>query len=147
MSDIRLFTIGFTKKPAETFFSLLQNAGVRLMVDVRLNNNSQLAGYSKRDDLANFLRTILQCDYEHRPLWAPTSETLAAYRKGEISWDAYEQDFNALLAQRGIENHIESQNLDAACLLCSEAEPVQCHRRLVAEYLQARLSNMVVQHL
>lgn len=147
MSELQIYTIGFTRKSAEAFFSLLQTAGVRKVVDVRLNNNSQLAGYSKRDDLAFFLRSILQCDYEHRPLWAPTAEILKAYKNGEMDWDGYEQDFNALLAQRGIEHGIVAQDLDRVCLLCSEAEAAQCHRRLVAEYLQARLDKLAIRHL
>ena len=68
---MRLFTIGFTKKSAEGFFTNLSKAGVKRVIDIRLNNMSQLAGFTKRDDLRYFLRTICNIDYIHLPELAP----------------------------------------------------------------------------
>ena len=97
---MRLLTIGFTKKPAQRFFDLLRRAGVKRVVDVRLNNSSQLAGFAKRDDLAWFLREIGGMDYTHVPALAPTQALLSAYRKAKVDWPAYEQRFLDLMRER-----------------------------------------------
>jgi uncharacterized protein (DUF488 family) len=144
---IKLFTIGFTKKSAEAFFTKLQGAGVKRLVDVRLNNNSQLAGFSKRDDLAYFLRAIAGIEYVHRLDLAPTQELLDRYKKGDRDWPAYERDFLALIEDRRIETTVPRELLDGACLLCSEDKPHHCHRRLVAEYLGDRWGNVEIEHL
>lgn len=147
MNPIRLFTIGFTKKSAEAFFTKLQKAGVKRLVDVRLNNNSQLAGFSKRDDLAYFLRSIARIEYVHRLDLAPTQDLLDRYKKGDRDWPAYERDFTALIEGRRIETTVPRELLDGACLLCSEDKPHHCHRRLVAEYLRDRWGNVEIEHL
>ena len=103
MNKIKIFTIGFTKKPAQTFFTKIKRAGVKRILDVRLNNVSQLAGFSKRDDLKYFLRELCDCDYEHIPLFAPTKEILNGYKKKSIDWNQYEHDFNRLLMERNAE--------------------------------------------
>jgi uncharacterized protein (DUF488 family) len=144
---INLFTIGFTRKSAEAFFTKLQQAGVKRIVDVRLNNNSQLAGFSKRDDLAYFLRAIAGIDYVHRLDLAPTQELLERYKKGDRDWPAYERDFVALIEKRQIESTVPRKMLDGACLLCSEDRPYHCHRRLVAEYLRDRWGEVQIEHL
>jgi uncharacterized protein (DUF488 family) len=144
---IKLCTIGFTKKSAETFFTKLQEAGVKRLVDVRLNNNSQLAGFSKRDDLAYFLRAIAGIDYVHRLDLAPTQELLDRYKKGDRDWPAYERDFLALIEGRRIEKAVARELLDRACLLCSEDKPHHCHRRLVAEYLRDRWGDIEIHHI
>jgi uncharacterized protein (DUF488 family) len=144
---MNLYTIGFTKKSAEAFFTRLQRAGVRRVVDVRLNNNSQLAGFSKRDDLAYFLRSIAGIEYVHLLDLAPTQELLDRYRKVDRDWPAYERDFLALMASRQIETSVPPNLLDGGCLLCSEHQPHHCHRRLVAEYLRARWAGVQVEHL
>ena len=146
-SGVRLFTIGFTKKTAREFFTLLREAGVRRVVDIRLNNASQLAGFTKKDDLAFFLQEIGGIDYVHRPDLAPTGEILAGYKKKAIGWPEYEMRFNALLAERHIETLVSPQEMDLACLLCSEPTPAKCHRRLVAEYLRRAWPNLTVTHL
>ncbi len=120
---MRLLTIGFTKKPAQRFFDLLRSAGVKRVVDVRLNNSSQLAGFAKRDDLAWFLREIGGMDYTHVPALAPTQALLSAYRKAEVDWPAYEQRFLDLMRERRIEETVDPALLDAGCLLCSEDQP------------------------
>jgi uncharacterized protein (DUF488 family) len=147
MSQVKVFTIGFTKKTAEEFFTRLIRAGVKRVIDVRLNNVSQLAGFAKRDDLRYFLRTIGGIDYHHRPDLAPTQQILDDFKKSKGSWQAYEKDFHALLAERGTEKVVTPELLDVACLLCSEEKPAQCHRRLVAEYLRSKWGNVEILHL
>lgn len=145
--EIELFTIGFTQKPAREFFTRLQEAGVRRVVDVRLNNCSQLAGFSKKDDLAFFLKEIAGIDYVHLPDLAPTQPMLDAYKKNKGDWSVYERDFLDLMQQRRIERQISPEILQQGCLLCSEHEPHHCHRRLVAEYLAAKWGNVKTRHL
>lgn len=147
MESIRLFTIGFTKKSAETFFSLLKNAAVHRILDIRLNNVSQLAGFAKRDDLQFFLKAICNIDYLHLPELAPTPEILEAYRKSKKGWPLYERDFLNLLSDRKVEQHLSKNLFHHGCLLCSEDLPDHCHRRLVAEYLQSKWGNMEITHL
>ena len=143
----RLFTIGFTRKSAREFFEKLRDAGVKRVVDVRLNNVSQLAGFSKRDDLQYFLEKVVEIDYVHLPLLAPTQEMLDEYRKQKGGWGRYEERFLELMAERRIEKELDPALLDQGCLLCSEDRPHQCHRRLVAEYLQGKWSGVKIQHL
>ncbi len=145
--SVQLFTIGFAGTTAERFFTLLREAGVRRIIDVRLNNTSQLSGFSKRDDLRFFLREVAGIDYVHMPELAPTQEMLDAYKKQKGSWDVYEREFNALMAGRGIENAISREMAHLGCLLCSEKKPHHCHRRLVAEYLQERWGDLSTTHL
>lgn len=144
---IRVFTIGFTGKTAEEFFTRLECAGVRRVIDTRLKNVSQLAGFAKRHDLAYFLRTIAGIDYEHDPELAPTADILDAYKHGEMTWEEYEQRFNALLIERAPADRQPRTRFADACLLCSEHEPEHCHRRLVAEHLQQRWPEVQIIHL
>lgn len=144
---IILFTIGFTKKTAREFFDLLKRAGVRQIIDIRLKPGSQLSGFAKGDDLRFFLDAILGIRYIHMPQFAPTKEILDDYRKGQISWTVYERDFLHILSERNIQNLVTQEMLNKSCLLCSEAEPKHCHRRLVAEYLQEKFRNMEIMHL
>jgi uncharacterized protein (DUF488 family) len=139
---IIVFTVGFTKKPARDFFEKLRAAGAKRVVDVRLNNVSQLAGFSKRDDLKYFLKTILDVDYVEAPLLAPTEPLLDAFKKNKGRWDDYERDFLGLMEERQIEEKIDPSLLAGGCLLCSEDQPHHCHRRLVVEYLQKRWGNL-----
>ena len=147
MSRLRLFTMGFTKKPAEVFFTRLSTAGVRRVIDIRLNNVSQLAGFAKRDDLRYFLRTICHIDYIHLPELAPTKEILDAYKKNKGDWSVYERDFMALLKVRRPDRAFPREEFNMGCLLCSEPEPDRCHRRLVAEYLKDRWGDVEVVHI
>lgn len=144
---IRIFTIGFGETSAEKFFTLIESAGVRRVVDVRLNNTSQLAAYSKKEDLRFFLRRIGKIDYLHLPVLAPTQEMLDAFKKNKGPWDEYVIAFNALIKSRKIEKAVDPEILHEGCLLCSEKKPAQCHRRLVAEYLQSHWHDVEVQHL
>jgi uncharacterized protein (DUF488 family) len=142
-----LFTIGFTKKSADAFFGKLREAGVRRLVDVRLNNVSQLAGFAKKDDLRYFLKEICGIDYAHLVALAPTQSLLDEYRKGGGDWQKYEEQFLLLMRERKIEEQVPKNLLDSACLLCSEDKPNRCHRRLVAEYLKENWGGIEIAHL
>lgn len=144
---MKIYTIGFTKKTAEQFFEKLKRAGVERIVDVRLNNVSQLAGFAKRDDLRYFARQICGIDYVHLPELAPTKDILDAYKKHKGEWSAYEKKFIELMEARRIEERIPPDAIAGGCLLCSEDKPDHCHRRLVAEYLRDRWGTMDIQHL
>ncbi len=143
---MKLFTIGFTKKSAEAFFGELHRAGVKSLIDVRLNNVSQLAGFTKRDDLRYFTKTICHIDYIHLPELAPTQDILDAYRKDK-DWGTYEHHFLDLMAKRKVEEKFQREMLEDGCLLCSEENPSKCHRRLVAEYLKRKWGDVEIQHL
>jgi uncharacterized protein (DUF488 family) len=145
---VEVYTTGFTQKSAEQFFRSLQRAGIRRLVDVRLNNSSQLAAFSKRDDLAYFLRVICQAEYWHEPLLAPTQELLDEYKKRKGSWDEYERRFLRLMAERRIEERLDRQLFDVpTVLLCSEHTAEHCHRRLVLEYLRDKWGDLQIAHL
>lgn len=146
-NSIKLFTIGFTKKGAKTFFESLQNAGVKRLLDIRLNNVSQLAGFAKKADLEYFLNTICDIDYAHLLDLAPTKEIVDNYKKNKGDWQQYEVQFLELIRQRKIEDKVSPDLIDGACFLCSEASPNHCHRRLVAEYLNQQWGNVDIQHL
>ena len=144
---MNIFTIGFTKKSAEKFFGLLSNAGVKRIVDVRLNNVSQLAGFAKRDDLRYFAEQLGLIDYIHLPELAPTKEILDEYRKDGLDWARYESKFLSLMRERRIEKTVPESLLEEGCLLCSEDKPHNCHRRLVAEYLVEEWGHVDITHL
>ncbi len=144
---MRILTIGFTKKSALRFFELLQTSNARRIIDVRLNNVSQLAGFAKRDDLSYFLRKICGMEYVYMPQLAPTQDMLANYRKRRIGWEAYEALFMELMHKRRIERTIRQDVVSDGCLLCSEDQPHHCHRRLVAEYLKHHWGDVDIEHL
>ena len=144
---MKVFTIGFTKKSAGRFFGLLRASGASRIVDVRLNNGSQLAGFAKKEDLHYFLREICGMGYTHLPSLAPTKELLGAYRKGQIDWLTYEDRFLELMRSRRVEQTTPRELLNHGCLLCSEDQPHQCHRRLVLEYLDREWGGVDAVHL
>ena len=145
---MKINTIGFTKKNAKTFFNFIKNEKVSTLIDVRLNNVSQLAGFAKRDDLKFFLNELCNTSYIHIPDLAPTKEILNGYKKGSMSWERYEDNFLNLMAKRNIERILKPDLLNNSCLLCSEHEPHFCHRRLVVEYLNEHTGqNYQVKHL
>ncbi len=143
---MRVFTIGFTKKNARSFFETLREAGVKRLVDIRLNNVSQLAGFAKKEDLAYFLKAICGIEYVHLPILAPTREILDDYKKRHGDWATYEARFLDLMKQRRVEEAVPREILSEACLLCSEDKPHHCHRRLVAEYLKRHWGDVEIQH-
>ena len=131
-----VFTIGFTRTSAANFFGRLKDAGVNAVVDVRLNNTSQLAGFAKASDLEYFLAEIGGIAYRPEPLLAPTQDIIDGWRKEKRPWEEFEARFKGLMAERQIEAHLTPELLEGACLLCSEDKPHHCHRRLVLEYLE-----------
>lgn len=148
MDHLRVTTIGFTKSSAAHFFGRLQAAGVRRVMDVRLHNTSQLAGFAKADDLAWFLKSLGGIDYVHEPLLAPTADILDAFKKRKGDWRLYERQFLDLMQSRRIETALSADRFDGTCLLCSEATPHHCHRRLVVDYLNAKWGGrLAVEHL
>lgn len=145
---MEIYSIGFTKKTAEQFFGLLREAGIKRLLDVRLNNKSQLAAFTKRNDLPFFLRELCGADYIHEPLLAPTKEILGDYKKRKGSWQEYETRFLALLAERKIEDKIDRELFEQpTVLLCSEPTAEYCHRRLVLEYLQEKWGDIEIVYL
>ena len=143
---MKIFTIGFTKTSAEYFFNRIKTSDAKAIIDIRLNNVSQLAGFAKRDDLKYFLKTICGIDYLPMPQLAPTKEILDAFKKNGGQWNDYEHSFINLMENRKIEN-IQKDILDHGCLLCSEDKPNFCHRRLVAEYLKNKWGDVEIIHL
>ena len=133
---ITLYTIGFTKKSAEQFFGLLRDNGVKQLVDVRINNTSQLAGFAKGKDLEFFTNEICRIPYKHIVDFAPTKELLDQWHKNEVTWTEYVEIYTKMLKDREIVKKYGVKSFDGACFLCSEDTPEQCHRRLLAEYLQ-----------
>lgn len=142
-----IYTIGFTKKSAREFFEKLDSAKILRLIDVRLNNVSQLAGFTKRDDLLFFCESILKIEYLHLPELAPTQEMLDAFKKNHGDWGDYEAQFFSLLAERKPEQTLKREVLDRGCLLCSEPTPERCHRRLVAEHLQDKWGDIRIEHI
>lgn len=135
---MNLYTIGFTQKTAEKFFDQLRKNNIRTLIDIRLNNKSQLAGFTKGTDLKYFLKEICNIEYTHDNYLSPTEEILKDYKHNKISWDEYERRFRELMQQRGIDKYFSDKYLKddfQLCLLCSEVEPEHCHRRLIAEYI------------
>ena len=138
-----VYTIGFAGKPAAEFFGALRRAGIARLVDVRLKNSSQLAGFTKRDDLAYFLRELCGAAYTHEPLLAPSPELFDDYKTRGLTWQAYEQRFLRLLAERDVENRLDRTIFALpTVLLCTEPTAARCHRRLVVEYLQSKWGDL-----
>ena len=145
MKSIKVFTIGFTKKTADVFFEKLKQSGAKRIVDVRLNNVSQLAGFAKKNDLIYFLKEMADMDYVHLPDMAPTKDILDEYKKNKGDWNTYEYKFMKLMEQRCIEKQDIKDIIHQGCLLCSEHEPDHCHRRLVVEYLKKKWTDETLQ--
>lgn len=145
---MEIYSIGFTKKTAEQFFGILKNQKIRRLLDVRLNNVSQLAGFAKREDLKYFLGEICTAEYVHEPLLAPTQELLDNYKKQKGPWPDYADKFLALMAERKIEKKLDRKQFSVrTVLLCSEAQADHCHRKLVLEYLQDKWGDLNIRHL
>lgn len=144
----KVYTIGFTRKNAAEFFGALRTAGIERVLDVRTNNTSQLARFTKREDLPFFLEEICGAEYVHELLLAPPKELVDAYKKRKIPWEEYEARFLRLMVERRAEERLVPEMFDVpTVLLCSEATPEHCHRRLVLEYLRSKWGNIDIVHL
>lgn len=143
---MQIFTMGFTKKSAEVFFNLIREHHIEILIDVRLNNHSQLAGFTKGRDLSFFLKEICNCEYSHEIPFAPTKDILDRYKKNQISWEEYEVEYNELIKRRNVSDLFKTKYLkyDNVLLLCSEPTPVCCHRRLLAEALSKESGDKIV---
>lgn len=145
---MEICSIGFTKRNAESFFEALRAADVKQLIDVRLNNTSQLAGFAKKDDLSYLLERILGVSYVHEPLLAPNQVMLDEYKKNKGSWENYEIQFRKLMEEREIQHVLTPDRFTPrSALLCSELTPDRCHRRLVIEYLSEKWGNVTAVHL
>jgi uncharacterized protein (DUF488 family) len=145
---LEVFTIGFAQKPASSFFGSLKAHGVKRLIDVRLNNKSQLAGFTKREDLEFFLRELCDAAYVHEQLLTPTQDMLKAYRAKRLDWAEYERLYLELITDRRVEEQIQKQSFETpTVLLCSEPKPDRCHRRLAAEYLATAWGEVQITHL
>jgi uncharacterized protein (DUF488 family) len=144
---ITVYTIGYTHKTAKIFFEKLIDNKIITLIDIRLNNKSQLAGFTKMPDLQYFLKELCNIDYLYIPQLAPTKEILDAYKKKRIDWDDYEHKFSTLIKGRKIEKEVNLNILNNSCLLCSEETANKCHRRLVAEYFRNCFGDIEIIHL
>ncbi|MBY3053351.1 DUF488 domain-containing protein [Rhizobium laguerreae] len=145
---VELATIGFTKTTAANFFERLKKANVKKVIDVRLHNTSQLAGFAKAEDLAYFLKEICGVQYVHQPLLAPTDDILKAFKRDKGDWRIYENSFLRLMEERRIETRLKPDMFLGGCLLCSEDKPHHCHRKLVCDYLNTKWDGTLkVRHL
>lgn len=144
---MKIFTIGFTRKDAKTFFELLKSNGVKTLVDVRLNNKSQLAGFTKIRDFPYFLTKLCNINYKHEDIFAPSKTLFDGYKNENISWVQYEKIYNNLLEERKVLNKINIDDYENSCFLCSEFSAESCHRRLAVEYLKKHFSNVHIIHL
>ena len=146
---MKLYTIGFTKKSARRFFELIKLHNIDVLVDVRLNNKSQLAGFTKEEDLEYFLSEICKCRYYHNILFAPTKEILDSYKKNQITWDEYVKQYEPLIEKRkAVQFFLKLfSEYDNVCLLCSEPTPEHCHRRLLAEMIKDENPSIDIMHL
>lgn len=143
---MRIYTIGFAKKTAAQFFDSLRQPDLLRVIDSRLNNSSQLSGFTKKNDLGFFLRVICGIEYFHLPELAPTEDILTNY-KSSGDWKTYEKQFLQLMVDRRVEINIDKELIDGSCILCSEATPDNCHRRLVVEYFRDRWGQVEVLHI
>ncbi len=136
---MKLYTIGFSGKSAETFFELLENAGVKSIFDLRLSNRGQLAGFTKEDDLRYFLKRLMNIPYFHYPELAPDHDLMDDYHKKRVDWEGFKIRFEAIMESRGADEILKKiipQAPQPICLLCSEAKANTCHRSLIAARVQ-----------
>jgi uncharacterized protein (DUF488 family) len=145
---VQVATIGFTGKTAQEFFDLLKNAEVRTVLDIRLSNTSQLAGFAKKQDLPFFLDKLCGAAYEEMPDLAPEPDLFKRFKAKELTWDDFSAAYVELIAKRRVESNLDVDQFRSACLLCSEHLPHHCHRALALEYLNSRWnSRLKITHL
>jgi uncharacterized protein (DUF488 family) len=145
---MEIYSIGFTQKSAEQFFGALKAAKIVRLLDVRLNNTSQLAGFAKASDLPYFLKEICGVEYVHEPLLAPTQDILDRFKKQKGDWGVYDETYAKLLRERKVEKKLDRGSFQQRTVLqCSEPTAEHCHRRLALEYLQSHWDDIVIRHL
>ena len=143
---MNIYTIGFSGKSAEEFFKLLIKNSVKKLVDIRLNNSSQLSGFANIKHLPYFLK-LHNIEYEHKDIFAPTKELLKDYKDKKVSWEEYEKVYFKILEDREVLKSIDLKEFEDSVLLCSEPTATMCHRRLLAEYIQKNFSDINIKHL
>jgi uncharacterized protein YeaO (DUF488 family) len=143
----KLYTIGFTGKSAEQFFSLLKESKASRLIDIRINRTSQLAGFAKEQDLKFLVPELTNMDYVVREELAPTKDLLASYRKKEIAWDEFAENYQHLLKNRLVHNAFSLEDFSNSILLCSEKEPEKCHRTLLANALIEQFPSLEIINL
>ena len=144
---MQIFTIGYTKKSAREFFGLIKANEIDVLVDVRLYNNTQLAGFSKSRDLEFFLAALCGCGYVWAKQFAPSPALFNDYKSGQIDWAACEAVYRDFLnAHTGLDFFRLYRN-KRICLLCAEETPECCHRRLLAEKIADEYDGTEITHL
>ncbi len=144
---MKVFTIGFSRKNTEQFFTRLREPGLLRVVDIRLYNKGPSAGFTNRNDLPFLLRQVNQMDYVHRLDMAPNEALMDDQRTNGVDYLKYKKEFRELLTDRRIETNVPKELIDGGCLLCSEPSAEFCHRRLVAEYLKEKWGDLEIIHL
>lgn len=144
---MKLFTIGFTGKSAEDFFTLIKKSGAQKLIDIRINRNSQLAGFAKERDLGFLLSELAGISYQVNEELAPTKQMLASYRDKKKNWDEYSEEYQKLIADRSILKNLGEEYFEDSILLCSENEPDKCHRTLLAILLREMVPDLEIIHL
>ncbi|NLT58951.1 MAG: DUF488 domain-containing protein [Clostridiales bacterium] len=144
-----IFTMGFTKKSAQTFFELIKANNITALLDIRLNNSSQLAGFSKGCDLNYFLRELCNCSYRYEPIFAPTKALMDSAKSKTMTLRQFEAAYLRLMEERNTLSYFETQyaTCDSVCLLCSEDTPEICHRRVLAEMIAGQYPHAAIRHL
>jgi uncharacterized protein YeaO (DUF488 family) len=142
-----VYTIGFTGKSAEQFFTLLRESKASRLIDIRINRTSQLAGFAKEQDLRFLIPQLTKMEYLVREDLAPTKELLASYRKKEIAWDKFAENYQQLLRDRVLEKGLSREDFANSILLCSEKEPEKCHRTLLANALIEQFPGLKIVNL
>jgi uncharacterized protein (DUF488 family) len=144
---MKIYTIGFTGKKAESFFTTLKNSGAKRLIDIRINRNSQLAGFTKEQDLGYFLSNLANIEYQINSDLAPTKELLGRYRKKDITWDAYSMEYISLIKTRNIIDTLGIEYFVDSVFMCSEKEPEMCHRKLLTDLLLNHFTGIRIEHL
>lgn len=141
---MKLYTIGYAGKTAQEFFTILRDAGVKKVMDVRLYPSTKDSGFAKSKDLAFFLRVLCRISYEHHKEFAPTTTLLKEYKEGSISWTEYEDQYRNICQAR---RFVLTPDMDGCCFLCAEPTSEKCHRRLLVEYLAKQEEGVTIIHL
>lgn len=133
-----IYTIGSNRKSAETFFELLRRNDVRFLLDIRLRNSSQLAGFAKGNDLEYFTGRILGIGYRHDVRFAPDEGLFEVRKSKGLNMEQFALKFWETLEERDMKQVLLDEYagvMDGICLMCSEEDHRECHRSVVAGYI------------